>query len=262
MALPLSLLLVAGCIDDLDPPKACPPGEQHPAGDCLGPLMNAKPGCLGTLEAKEVACLAGKRSTCDCLPDECPAAPDACYPPGDCPPDVVEAVGPQAQCIRLNASDFGNGVPQLFQCVCGCAGCAAVCDGKGPVVGVLDDGSEHGYPIINIKKYMKKEGRLGLYVRARGLSNVAIGVATGDPKDFTTWNWTGVTYFLTTPLDSFAEVVFFDQQFLGGSPAYSWTSQADEPALVAFASGHPEDGGAPVPTLYELDCVIPFVLPK
>jgi hypothetical protein len=147
--------------------------------------------------------------------------------------------------------------------MCGCAGCASVCDGKGPVIGLIDNGFDHGFPIIDIKKYMKKSGRLGVYVRARGYSNVAIVIGTGDPKDYTTWNFeTGVQYYLVTPLDSFSEFVFFDQQFLGGSSAYSWSSSADKPAMLAFASQRPEDGGAPVPTLYELDCVIPFVVPR
>jgi hypothetical protein len=268
-----ALFAASACLDDLDPAKSCPPEAKHAAQDCgqIFETLKGQPGqCL--YQPEQVACLAGKRKSCDCQPDECPVAPDACYPPGDCPPEVVKEVGSEAKCMRLAPADFSNFWPQIYNCECGCIGCAAVCDGFGPVIGVWDDGQAnlHGLPIINIKRHMPKSGRFGVYIRARGLSNAGIAVVPGDPNDSASLfnelttevkNGTAVIYYLVTPLDSFAPSVFFDQHFIGQGHAYAWSSADDEPAVIMI---FPPKGVSnnPAASLFEIDCVIPFVLPR
>src|SRR5262249_53031063 len=130
-AIAISVALGAsGCLDDLDAPKTCPPEAKHTAKDC-GDAFQALAGQPGQClyKPEQVACLAGKRTSCDCQPDECPTAGDACYPSGDCPPEVLEEVGSEAKCIRLAPGDFSNSWPQIYSCECGCMACAAVCDG-------------------------------------------------------------------------------------------------------------------------------------
>jgi hypothetical protein len=247
--------VAAGCIDDLPPPAACPPAARQAVGDCLTPLEDIEE--LGCLTPAQTECFTGPRPSCTCVSGECPTAPDACFPDGDCPTKIGETVGPGAACSRLASADFGKGLPSEYQCLCGCGGCAAVCDGAGPVFGITTDGNlGYGIPTVDIAGRMPSSGRLGIYLRVRGLSQTVLLMfkgADGEEVQLDTY------YYVTIQVSTeFTELVFFDQDFLNLS-AYAWQSEEEKPTLLAFFSdGQPE---APSVTLMEIDCVVPFVLP-
>ena len=260
-------LLMVACLADLDTALECPPSTKHPSEACEPALADVgDPGCFTYREdaPKYYECLAGHRETCDCTPGECPADDAACYPPGDCPPEVREVAGPDAKCIRLQPDDFGyGGVPQFSQCLCGCFACASVCDGVGPVFGVRDPGIVDGNltynpPIIDIERYMPVTGTLGYYVRARGISNANLITIYGDVH---AEEPTFSGYVMTTPLDDFGEQVFYKGGFVGTGDPYSWTDESQKPKILELVLG----GGTvddPQLALYEIDCIIPFVVPN
>jgi hypothetical protein len=249
------------CLDDLPPPTVCPPEAAHEAKDCLTPLepvYAVPPQPFGCLTQDQQQCLTGRRSSCTCQLDDCPSGEEAaCYPEGNCPPAVIDEAGADAECIRLDPRDLGVGLPSEAQCLCGCFGCAAVCDGVGPVFGIWTDGTlEYGFPQIDIGPHMPSSGRLGVYVRLRGLANAALAVFTDDgvapAPDLATY------YYVLSPIDTeFRELIFYDQTFFE-VPAYEWETEAMKPTLLALIPGGTTD--APGLTLVEIDCVVPFVV--
>lgn len=261
----LLALECAACLDDLPPPTACPPPAVHEAGDCTSIFAVKEPNCIsdhGNAVQRE-ACLAGPRASCACGADECPAASSACYPDGDCPLEVIEAAGPEARCIRFAPEDFGFGVvSDATQCMCGCARCASVCDGQGPIVGVLaDENPTYAAPAMNLGRHLPDKGRVGIYVRARGVSNLPIGVFSGDyvndPENLEPRS----VYLMTTALDDFTEQVFFGPDFIGNKLPYAWSDEAGKPTTLVLFNQQPEPGAEPILTFYELDCVVPFFVP-
>jgi hypothetical protein len=252
-----------GCFDDLPEPLTCPPQTITPAGNCLEPIQTiSDPGCY-TLQPNPpeiFECLAGPRTSCDCGMNECDTSVNACYPTGDCPPEVRSAAGDNAECLRLGEDDFKfPGVPQIIQCICGCTACATVCDGKGPVVGLLDVGDMSFAALsVRLDEHMPERGKVGVYVRARGLSNLVAAIFTGDIDGEDTLV-AQRSSFVFTPLDQFTEFVMFDDGFISGDGAYAWKKNADKPTLLAFfTQGSME---APQAALYEVDCIIPFIVP-
>lgn len=255
----------AACLDDLPSPSVCPTPSVHEAGDCT-PIFNlTEPNCISDLAnaVDRVECLAGPRASCACGADECPATGSACYPEGDCPPEVIEAAGPDARCIRFAPEDFGFGiVPDATQCMCGCARCASVCDGQGPVIGVLaDQNPTYAAPAMNLGRHLPDEGRLGLYVRARGVSNLPIGVYSGDYVNDPEHLESRSVYLMTTALDDFTEQVFFGPDFIGNKVPYAWSDATGKPTTLVLFNQQPEPGQDPILTFYELDCIVPFVVP-
>ena len=253
-----------GCLDDLAPPTTCPGGPQHAASDCVGAIgqVSASPvgRCFGV---EEMACLAGSRE-CTCLSDECPVPDHACYPPPDCPAAIRGAAGASdAECMRLDPSEIGAGFPSELQCICGCSGCATVCDGSGPVLGVLDDGDgpeggrfEFVPPFFDVRQHMPEQGKLGVYLRLRGFANTNLLVLRGTPPDDLELLQRHV---IVTPLTvDFVDQVVFDQDFIGVE-AYSWDSPDRKPEyLMLYLYATNEEKAV---ALYELDCLIPFVVP-
>jgi len=269
IALTVSATLVAlecaACLDDLPPPKACPPPAVHEAGDCT-PIFNAtEPNCLSdhANTAERESCLAGPRSSCACGADECPATGSTCYPDGDCPPEVIDAAGPEARCVRFAPEDFGFGiVTDAGQCMCGCARCASVCDGQGPIIGVLADAMPlYAAPAMNLGGHLPDRGSLGIYVRARGVTNLSLGVFTGDYVNDPAHLEPRSVYFMTTSLDDFTEQVFFGPDFIGNKIPYAWTDEAGKPTTLVLFNQQPAEGAEPILTFYELDCVVPFFVP-
>lgn len=251
---------LGGCLDDLPAPTTCPAGAQSASADCLGTIQQVfaspEPRCF---TVSEMRCLSGDRP-CTCLSDECPVPDDACYPPPDCPAKVREEAAPDASCVRLAPAQIGAGFPSEYQCLCGCSGCAAVCDGRGPVLGVLDDGfmGEFDFipPIFEIGDEMPDSGALGVYLRVRGLANTSLLVLRGDlgaPELLQ-------QHLILTPLTpDFVEHVVYDQDFIGVE-AYRWDSADRKPEfLVLTLDATPEE---PNGALYELDCLVPFVVPR
>lgn len=240
-------LVVGGCLDDLPEALVCPPEPVYPGDSCAPALTGAAPGCF---TPEQMACLSGPRTSCTCIADECPAPEEACYPEGDCPVEVRSAAE-GAACVRLAPRDFGGGLPSESMCLCGCAGCMAVCDGKGPVLGVQNDGNVMFAPVgIDIASSMPDAGSLGVFLRERGVAGSLLVVMKGAAPDYEIATY----YFITSPVGTdFTSQVFYDDPFLGTS-RYTWTRREDRPTLLAiFAS---EGGG----NLMEVDCVIPFVV--
>ncbi|MEJ7732254.1 MAG: hypothetical protein WKG00_23990 [Polyangiaceae bacterium] len=257
-------LLVTGCLDDLPPPAQCP-GEAHSeAGNCSPAISKATIETKGRcLEPDETLCLAGTEE-CACLSGTCPVPEDACFPPPDCPAAVRER-HPEAQCIRLAPSEIGLGLSNETQCMCGCAGCAAVCDGRGPVIGVLDDG-ELNYlpPFLEVGNQLPARGTFGIYLRVRGVANMGIGLLAGNIDaqqgifDIEYLNESAAPYVISPLSTEFVEHVVVDQKLLE-VPPYTWTSVERRPDYVVLSPGG--QPGNPSLSLYELDCAVPFVLP-
>lgn len=242
-----------GCLDDLPPPLACPPDAVTEGGSCVEGLQGAVPGCL-TLE--QASCLTGPRTSCTCIADECPRPDEICAPEGDCPTEVFE-VAPEARCVPLTPKDFGAGLPSEFQCLCGCAGCLAVCDGRGPVLGVLNDGSDGYAPVaVDIAAQMPDAGSLGVYLRLRGIATALLGVLKGaDP------NYELVAYYLVSaPIGTEMESQVHYNDPLLGTSEYTWSQAADKPTLLVILPGEGTPQ-TPALSLVEIDCVVPFVVP-
>jgi hypothetical protein len=248
----------ASCIEDLPAATHCPPEPKRHATSCADALTFAKPGCL-TDDPTQVACLTGPRDTCRCTSSDCPVRNTACYPDGDCPATVTERAA-SAVCKRLAPEDIGLDQPSETMCLCGCAGCAAVCDGVGPVMGIFTGSGVEKFPVLfDIKSKMPDRGTFGMYLRVRGLANVSVLVGTGDIDDFENIHWVPGYFVLTPPGTDYVEHVLYDDDFIHG-PAYTWTSAADKPAVIALAASF--DDTEENLALFELDCLVPFVVPR
>lgn len=100
---------------------------------------------------------------CSCRSDlECTRQSGTCYPTPDCPASVKSAFG-QTQCLETSA-DFLIATGSSSACACGCASCAATCDGKGPVLAA-------NQTLRFTLPSTVPQGRLGVMVRARGTTN-------------------------------------------------------------------------------------------
>lgn len=262
--------LVTGCLDDLPQPSQCPADAQHEVGDCSPAIVKVtEEGIARCLQPDETACLAGTEA-CSCLSGSCPVTEDACFPPPDCPPAVRERY-PDAECIRLEPLEIGLGTPSEVQCMCGCAGCAAVCDGRGPVFGVLDTGGDLAFlpPTFEVRRHLPDQGTFGIYLRVRGLASMGLALfsgqidLSGEVFDVTPLNfgpdWPHGTPYVLSPLSTeFVEHVVVDQKLLE-VPAYTWTSADRRPDYAMLLPGGSMTD--PALSLYELDCAVPFVLP-
>lgn len=252
-----------GCLEDLPAATECPPPAENAVGDCLHVFDDLTPNCMTDRPhaAELFSCMMGPRPSCACDALECPTTEASCYPEGDCPPEVIEVAGSKAKCLRLDAEDYGLGYDANQQCICGCAECASVCDGKGPTIGVVDDGHHfYVYPLIDLSKHMPSSGKLGIYVRARGVSNVQVASFTGAFPD----NLVNTSiYYLTTPLDQFTSQVFYGKDFIGNTEPYAWSTEEEKPTVIALANSLAMTvNDPPISTFYELDCIIPFVVPN
>lgn len=265
-------ILTIGCLEDLAAPTTCPPDPIVEAKSCLDVFQREEIGCISLQEGglKAMECLTGPRTSCDCLPDECPASEDACFPPADCPEAVVAEAGRHVTCPRLESADFApiEGLVQASQCVCGCFACAAACDGKGPVFGTVDDGVTPAFasPIIGVADRLPDAGTLGLYLRARGFSNAAIYVVVG-PIELPEGEMPEIVagYYLSTAPDTFGEIVLTAQDNLlqaTEGQAYTWKTPDRKPTFLVIVPPAPTElPAAPVHSLWELDCLVPFVTP-
>jgi hypothetical protein len=251
---PLMAVAMA-CFEELPEPLTCPPEPRYSGSDCLPVLTAALPGCMN---ADQVGCLVGPRSTCSCLPDECPAPEARCFPGDDCPPLVREQGNEDADCLPLEPDNFAL-IEESAVCLCGCGGCAALCDGKGPVIAAVDN-SDELFPtlVVDIRDELPNAGELGLYVRARGLANMTVVLATIGADVVTVFG--APLYPIYSPLStSYSEHVLHRNELLSIEP-YRWDRAEDKPMLVLLAiNGTPEN---PATALAEVDCVVPFLVPR
>jgi len=108
--------------------------------------------------------------------------------------------------------------------------------------------------VVDVADRMPSSGRLGVYLRVRGYSFFTVGVALGDWEKLTWWP---DGYSVLTPLsgDYVDHLLFSDP----ATEPYQWDRYEDRPLLIAlFPQIDPEQG---VIELFELDCVVPFVVP-
>jgi len=231
-----------------DPEPSPSPPPTQTAGPNVPPLPGASCAMLSN------ACVTSQRGVCRCgSTSECPRTSDSCNPPPDCPAAVREA-SPGARCLEARTSLGATNQPSPTPCVCGCASCALVCDGKGPIVG----GGETLHVDLD---GVPSSGQLGLLVRARGVGRftVAIGIGGGaiipvianlaDPKNS---GFDG-------PGKVFGDV--FPRSALGATPgssgsaagprAHTWSDDRQRPSFVELTVA---DGAE-----MELDCVVPFL---
>lgn len=113
-------------------------------------------------------CLRRNRGDCACKSDfECTRSASTCYPAPDCP-SAVRSAAADTECLTVSATFVTT--PET--CTCGCASCAATCDGKGPVLG----------PDQTIRVELPSEvplGKIGTFVRARGRASLTVGFRVG-----------------------------------------------------------------------------------
>lgn len=223
---------------------------------------------MGCLPPDQIQCLSGARHSCDCGVDECPDNRRTCYPAGDCPEAVRLAAGDRAVCLRPEPSDLRSVLERTDQCICGCEECLLRCDGFGPVFGPTTDDSwglpDFVVPTVGVGAALPDRGRMGVYVRMRGLAYVVALLMRGDPAVPTSLEqlyYDGdpgqpALYTLSGPFSSeFVEHLWFDQSFIERS-AYRWEDPSGKPELIAIATGD-SAGGA----LFEIDCIVPFYVP-
>ena len=239
-----SVLAVAlsACIADLPAATQCPPAVKHTASDCTQKIgQGASAGCAIDLDT--VQCLAGTRTSCVCGANECPLDRGACYPQPECPGFVTDKVGAGVSCLRLPSEAISGNTDS---CACGCAACASVCDGADPVIAArLASGTNPpSLRVDNLNTLLPSSGRIGLYLRVRGVAGQAPGAAiipAGSAQPF------GSPITLASATD-FTEVLVYD-----ANQSPRWTRAEDRPTSLAL---FPQTG----PTIFEVDCIIPFIV--
>lgn len=262
----LSLGLGA-CLPDLDEPAACPTPATEPLGDCSDAAIVA-PG-VGCFDPMQIACL---RADCACTPAACPDDEAACFPDRDCPPLVRDEIGvSDAVCRRLDPAAIGipEALDPSLHCTCGCADCMSVCDGRGPVFAVRFRKGMPGLvpiPPMVIEGLMPDAGRLGIYVRARGMGGLLVAPFTGDPEVLESWQVVGegdgLNLMSLQPRDTFGERVFY--RTINGD-VYAWDRPEDKPTVLLLTGVEidPDDPDEPETRdlFVEIDCVVPFHAP-
>jgi hypothetical protein len=152
-------------------------------------------------------------------------------------------------CLRLTATDIQTTLPFGSDCLCGCAACASVCDGIGPVLAYAQFA---GTPpplllVSDLRSYLPDSGQLGIYLRVRGISALVAGVPTPDGGAYAKQ--------INPAMESgdFVDTVVFD------SNAPTWSIPTDAPGFLVITSSS-ESNGAPAISLAEVDCIVPFVV--
>ena len=261
LALALAALPVPGCLDDLPPTATCPGEAQRALGDCTPAIQTVlAENMTRCFRVDEMECITGPRTKCSCVSDECPAPEPECWPGRDCPTVVFDKTGPEARCYHFDPGDIGASLVEESQCLCGCAGCAAVCDGTGPGLGALTvEGQEQQFaPVVfDLGTRLPRQGKLGIYGRVRGLANFVIVAIRGDINVPDELEYLHSYAFLTPLQNEFSEQAVVDQLLIG--PAYEWDGYDGRPNLLVLFPQLSDKGGL---SLFELDCLVPFVMPR
>ncbi len=275
----ITALVSSGCLDDLPEPLICPPEPVVASGmdgntcalrlasdvaddvsiyyDCA--FQPAYTGCYRP------------NDTCDCNNGECPEPDALCFPGDDCPAFVEDNYGEDdAVCLRLDpeglTSDFEG--PD-GQCLCGCRSCVVQCDGRGAMWALIQAydqnniryGPNTGVIIWDIERDMPGEGRLGIYVRARGTSGFLVG---GSMAVYAADTWAALLEAVANNTDPPQRDVVegilrdwaddFSEELYPKLPsqAYTWSTPERRPKTLVFSPGISG-------TLLEIDCVFPVV---
>jgi hypothetical protein len=261
LTLPLAAAVVPACLGDLDPPTDCPAPAATP--DCLVLPEPTQIGCLGEAE---LGCFT---SSCACEGAACAPGTDSCYPEGDCPAAVL-LEHPDAVCSRIASDAFGDfGVidPGGY-CVCGCVECLRVCDGKGPIIAVVNAGdyfdvADFPFPLVAVGDAMPDSGSAGVYVRVRGSSVPFFTLLYAESDAAPAEIDLAASYpIIVLPNDGFVERVGYRD--LGTGEPYRWSDAGRQPLFVGFLPNVDPDPESlsPLPQLMvvEIDCIVPFYL--
>jgi hypothetical protein len=240
-ALVVSAIGIAACIEDLPPPAKCPPAEKRAMGDCLSAITAAGPLCSSDATHE---CLQGPRASCACATNECPEEKATCFV-DECPA-AVRAIVPDARCLAPPSSDFfAAPTKDMPPCLCGCPACVRRCDGRGPSIAVKfpQGAGDPSAPIVVSLTSLPSAGKLGVYVRLRGIAELAVVVAR-----FNTALDQQPLFLREQNEKAFVERTF---EF---STRWTETDESRRPDKVALLI----QAG---PTIAEIDCVIPYVRP-
>lgn len=248
---------------------ACPPAPAIEYSRCIpnaitdfgGGVPN---GCLASdLNFDRFSCVRRAGDDCSCAaPSD--DAPPTCFSDSVCPDKVTAIPDVTAQCLPLSPSNvrWEGGVPAQDGCACGCIGDIARCDGKGIVLGnFLDDTSPVPFKQVQLEIDLEealggKQGRLGLYIRARGFAIPLVASFSPISESF---KW---TFYIT---GDYAEQIGYgpdqdgiDQTLMFQGPYHFDKTNAPTQLLI----GLPEvPAGVGAANAIEIDCVIPFVVP-
>lgn len=216
------------CLSALPAPLACT--DEAPYRYCQPVAVTPGAPSGGGCSLATSACLVAERGGCTCeAAGECLRTAEDCHPPPDCPPEIRDAV-PGARCLGTRAS-FG---PSPNACTCGCASCASACDGRGPIFGARQT-------LRVTLEDMPSTGKLGVYVRARGIGAFGTIIVGATPTPI-------------APIPAGGAAGNFRDLFPAGvsTPAHAW-SAGQAPRAVDLAVQDPAE--------LEIDCVVPFLVP-
>ncbi len=258
-------VLGTACLEDLEEPLECVPPPERPgaATSCLTAVAEAatpfdERACVSDPEL--LSCYRDPAATCSCERD-CEDTSPACHPAPDCPAEVLERY-PTAQCFQFDPEDIGPFQSGEEQCLCGCETCLRTCDGKGPIwtqIDFLDPNTGElatpaGVLTLETQRHFPERGRGGVYVRARGLTaSVGQDEATEAPGVLAF----GESLEQVTVMGQLPGLMSdrFDEALFPADDLLEWSDASNRPSLVAF------NNAAQAYSLYEIDCVIPFVVP-
>jgi hypothetical protein len=177
----------------------------------------------------------------------------------------VSIAGASARCGQVLEEDVGDLglIMPAHVCTCGCTRCLSVCDGKGPTFGstLLGDGQQTVddfiFPLIRIDRQVPDAGRLGVYIRVRGLTVTTMQIYGGDPDG----RGEDLSYLRAAIVPSspgegcVGHVLYVDLLEMDNNTVpLEWSTRDGRPSILALLPPL----NTPGHTLIEVDCVIPF----
>jgi hypothetical protein len=167
---------------------------------------------------------------CTCRAElECTRTSSSCFPPPDCPTSITN-VESGAKCIAVTPGTTSS------TCLCGCASCAAICDGQGPIIG--SDQSMH----FDFPANAPVGTRVGIMVRLRGTGAVDVLAIPKEGPSVPVGN------NITAPSD-FSEILAGT-----GTGPPGFRPEADRRPVALEIRTQPN-------AVVEIDCVVPYVAP-
>ncbi len=212
-----------------------PPLPNKPTADDasfpVGPPGPPVPGPpVGACDLDRLPCVQEQGRTCTCSDAvACKRSDTTCSPAPDCPRSIRD-VESRAICVETSASFGGLGGPQ---CACGCASCAAYCDGQGPILGPKQTIR------FDLPGNLPSSGRLGVMVRMRGSGRVVLTVRGFDTPG--------------EPLGEAQADTDFSETIVRSAKGteYAWSGERLRPSFIELIGT--SDG------ILEVDCVVPFL---
>jgi hypothetical protein len=254
---------------------ACPlPGP--PATQCYPQVVDwtveMGNGCIATADNYDgFSCLTGKigaDAVAECAPAGTAPVIDACYAPregatGNCPPEV-QAIVEDAQCFPLDPAAISIlEVDTAVSCTCRSPDRLARCDGFGVIMGGVGHEADptpvtFASLLIGLPTELPPRGKLGVYVRVQGFAvpfivqGITVEEAVGAWAFFTTKGYDSLVGF---GLEQDGIPLIGD---LSAGLAYG-EGIAPRPEFFVLT---PQEivGGTDELALFEVDCIIPFVI--